>query len=243
MIHHTTVGTDIAAIGLWDVQHGRNDLSAMPYAEAEQALQADAKGGRLFYINTGADGACDVHLYVDETVPPDLLAHYKSLNRQFLLRSPSGRLVAGGVEVYTGAVSEEDHEGDTVQVASGEYLVQLHELNEGDVNDPAHLGQVVGEADYAYFQGRSGGSRMGCGLLAAGLILLVFQLWMAGLPLFLAGVGILLYRSWSNGADERFQDIKDRIEDYHAQYPLFIFSLMPVEDGDAHEGGWHTLES
>jgi hypothetical protein len=243
MIHRTTVGTDIAMIGLWDVQHMRPELKDMSGGEQGEMLEADARSGRLFYIHTSGDGGCDVHIIVDEPVPPHLLVHYKSLNRRFLLRCPSGRVLTDGVEYYAHVREAEEELGTPVQIDAGDYLLQLHELNEAEINEPAHLASVLGAEDFAYLEGRSGPSGLGCGLLVAGVGLLVFQHWVIGLPVLLAGAGLHIYRAWRNHVDDRYQSIKQRLSEYHDQFPLFIFSLEAVDDVEGHEGGWHTLEA
>ena len=73
MFHKCFIGTDASKLGLWDVQHTRTDTESMEPAELSEMGRADARGGRVFIINTGMDGAWDVHLYVDEGVPDDVL--------------------------------------------------------------------------------------------------------------------------------------------------------------------------
>lgn len=242
MIHRTAIGTDIAMLGLWDAQHARRELKELDYEEMEQALQADAKGGRLFYVKTGSDGECDVNLYVDEAIPDDVQHFYKSLNRKFLLRCPSGRLVAGGLEEYAGTARGPVSDSEPVQVDAGDYVLEFHELNEGDINDPAHLAAVVGEEDHAYFLARGQTPRLGCGLLAASTVFLIFKLWPIGLPLLAVAVGLIFYRYWRNQTDSRYQDVKTRIAHYHSRFPLLIFHLSRADGDPGLEGGWHTME-
>lgn len=239
MIHRCPIGTDVAQLALWDAQHTRTDTESLSLEELDEILRADARGGRLFFVNTGSDGGCDIALYVDEPIPDDLLPFYKSLNRRFLLRCPSGRLLAGGAEGYTDL--EGQASGEAARIPSGDYVLQLHELCEGDVNEPERLSVVLGEEDYAYLHRAGYGWGWGCIGVVGGILLAGLIHWTWGLPFVVAGIGWTLQNTWRNRHDNRLKEIQQRVSEYNEQYPFFLFSLQKIEGDTDLTGGWHNL--
>lgn len=240
MIHRTSIGSDTAQLALWDAQHAWSVMEPMSQDEVDEALRADAIGGRIFYINTGADGGCDVALYIDKAVPEDSLIFYKSLNRRFLLRCPSGRLHAGGAEEYTSSRAESASQ--VMRIPSGDYVLQLHELCEGDLNDPERLANALGEEDYAYLREAKHGWGWGCLSTFAGALLGYFIHWTWGLPFVVAGAGWILQIVWRNRRDTRLKEIESRVSEYNDQYAFFLFTLQHVDADTQLKGGWHNLD-
>lgn len=241
MIHRAFIDTDAAQLAFWDVQHTRTGADSMELRELDEMWKADAWGGRVFYINTGSDGAWDIHLYVDEPVPEDLLLFYKTLNRRFLLRCPSGRLIAHGAEYYMADAEETPGSEDAIQIPPGDYELQLHELCDGDLKDPAYLETIVGEEDLAYYLSVNPGFNWGCAGLIAGALAGYFAHWSLGLIVAFAGIAWSVRRRWRHTHDERYADIDARIDADRNEYAFFICSLRRIEPDSGLRGGWYNL--
>ena len=142
------VGTDIARIGVWDPAHERHDLRTARYADYEAGLQAEARAGRLFFVNTGADGEYPIELYVDEEPPVADLQLYTLREGEFLICSQSGRLMAGGLEDFVSDTKQITSEEDHFEVAPGMYALSVYELQEEEFD--RRLPEFIGPEDYAY---------------------------------------------------------------------------------------------
>lgn len=241
MLHKSFIGTDVAQLALWDVQHTRTGAESMELSEVDDLWKADALGGRVFFINTGSDGAWDVHLYVDEPVPDERLQFYKTLNRRFLLRCPSGRLIADGAEYYMASAEDSPGSEDALQIPPGDYELQLHELCAGDLDDPAHLTTVVSRDDLDYYLSRNSGFGWGCVGLIAGAIIGAITHWYWGLCI---GMGVIIWggvKRWRHQNDTRFADIESRLDTDRNQYAFFICSLRRIEADTNLRGGWYNF--
>ena len=241
MINRSFIGTDAAQLAFWDVQHTRAGAESMELAELDEMWKADAWGGRVFFINTGSDGAWDVHLYVDESVPDDLLLFYKTLNRRFLLRCPSGRLIAHGAEYYMASADETPGSEDAIQIPAGDYELQLHELCDSDLKDPAYLETVLGKDDLDYYLSVNPGFSWGCAGLTTGVLVGCFVHWLWGLSIAVAGIGWTAWKRWRHKHDARHTDIDARIDADRAKYAFFICSLRRIEPDVGLRGGWYNL--
>lgn len=241
MFHKSFIGTDAAQLALWDVQHTRTGAESMELPELDELWKADALGGRVFFINTGSDGAWDVHLYVDEAVPDYVLVYYKTLNRRFLLRCPSGRLVADGAEYYMASAEETPDSADAIKIPAGDYELQLHELCASDLDDPAYLTTIVSKEDLDYYLSRNTGFGWGCAGLVAGAIIGAITHWYWGL--FVA-MGVIVWggvKRWRHQNDTRFADIESRLDADRNRYAFFICSLRPAGADSDLRGGWYNF--
>jgi hypothetical protein len=237
MFHKCFIGTDAAQLALWDVQHTRTGAESMELPELDELWKADALGGRVFFINT----AWDVHLYVDEAVPDDVLLYYKTLNRRFLLRCPSGRLVADGAEYYMASAEETPDSADAIKIPAGDYELQLHELCASDLDDPAYLTTIVSKEDLDYYLSRNTGFGWGCAGLVAGALVGAFTHWYWGL--FVA-MGVIVWggvKRWRHQNDTHFADIESRLDADRNRYAFFICSLRPAGADSDLRGGWYNF--
>ena len=243
MFHKRLIGTDVAQLAFWDVQHTRTGTESMELQELDDLWKADALGGRVFFINTGRNGAWDVHLYVDEAVPDDVLMYYKTLNRRFLVHCPSGRLIADGAEFYMASAEEALGSEDAIQIPPGDYELQLHELCAADLDDPDHLTSIVGTDDLDYYLSKNPGLGWGCAGLIAGALVGAFTHWFWGLLIALAAIGATALKRWYQMHDTRFADIEMRLDADRNQYAFFICSLRRIEGDSDLRGGWYNLGS
>lgn len=241
MLHKSFIGSDVAQLAFWDVQHTRAGTESTELEELDDLWKADALGGRVFFINMGRDGAWDVHLYVDEVVPDDLLAFYKTLNRCFLLRCPSGRLIADGAEFYMASAEEAPGSEDAIQIPAGDYELQLHELCAADLDDPAYLTTIVSKDDLDYYYSKNPGFGWGCVGLIAGALVGALTHWSWGLLIALAALGLTAVKRWRHKADSRFADIASRLDADRNRYAFFICSLRRIEGDTDLRGGWYNF--
>ena len=234
------LGTDIATIGVWDPARERHDLNSAKYRDYQSSLQSEAEAGRLFFINTSADGGYLTDIYVDQTPDPDLLNVYSTVDRDFLVVSESGRFIAGGIEDFVSKTKRITSREDDFSVAPGAYALSLHELLEDKMID--RLRHHIGEEDYAYYVAKSGGIAWGCLLFVLATIFLFAKLWVVSLSLFAVWVGYLVVRSRVRAADDRFGKIAMRVEAFDELFPVFIFVLRKLSDSTAVKGGWYELD-
>ncbi len=103
--------TDIAVIGIWDREIENKTVSKENFTK----LKNEAKEGRLFFINTKADGYYPIDIYVDEDIPKEVEKYFISQSKEFLLQVPSGKLKCDGVEKYA---KNKRHD---IQIPPGKY--------------------------------------------------------------------------------------------------------------------------
>ena len=99
MRYEIEAATDAASLLLFDPAALPSDFERRRYqqdvVETLEGLRAD---GSACWINTDADGAYLLHAYVDEPVPPELLAQADRLEATDAFPVPSGRLYLTGSE-------------------------------------------------------------------------------------------------------------------------------------------------
>jgi hypothetical protein len=233
------IGTDIATIGVWDPSHERHDLKNVKFADFEAGLQSEARDARLFFIYTGADGGFLTDIYVDENPDPDMLTLYSAVEREFLVTSESGRLIAGGVEDFVSDTKQITADEDQFSVSPGPYAIKIYELIEDEVF--IRLRNHIGEEDYAYYKSKSAGFPWGCLLFVIAVGFLFSRLWLVSASLFGLWLAYMVFRSRVRSADHRFQDIAKRLTALDNQFPPFIYVLRSVSEAGDVEGGWHNL--
>lgn len=240
MIFKHLIDTANTELALWDIQHARTDGEGLGNDEFDELLEADALGGRLFVLRTGSHKVIDFALYVDEAIPEAQLDFYKTLNRRFLLRCPSGRVTAGDTHAYTHG-PEDDSAIEPMRIPPGDYELQLHELCEGDLGDPVRMVELVGKQEYDEFLTAEQDWPWGCASLVAGLAIGWFAGWLWALPIAALGYGWAWRRRALVRADPRLREITERIEAHRKEYPYVLFTLRRRDDPEDLKGGWHSL--
>ena len=138
------MGTDIAAVGVWDPGI---DHTAMPdgYRASIAYIEAQARAGQLFYINTGGDGGYPVDIYLNEQPDPDTLSLYNSPDRAFLITSQTGRLIAGGLEDFGNPKPQITNLADIVTTAQRlvSYLNKSYVFNEYKCSTSVSIGVAI----------------------------------------------------------------------------------------------------
>src|SRR5262249_42288870 len=143
---------------------------------------SEAEAGRLFFINTGADGGYPTDIYVDETPDSELLEVYTTNGREFLIRSESGRLIAGGLEDYGSDGPQITSQQDEFAGEPGRHALTLYQLDDERADERAR--RYLGEDDYDYYQRRTTGTPWGCLMFVAALIVSFLKLWLVTLAVF-----------------------------------------------------------
>jgi hypothetical protein len=93
MKHIVGTGTDIASVLIFDPSALPSDYDQRPKQQLE-IIRKMHQDQRLFYVQTGADGACLIHAFVDEVMPDYLrpFIHEPYVHEHFEV--PSGRGIA-----------------------------------------------------------------------------------------------------------------------------------------------------
>lgn len=110
--------TDIASHVLYDPSIGGR-------VEKEAEVEAAARAGTLLAMYTAGDGALGYRIYVDEDLPDALRGRVATTHEGLLLKVPSGKLVASGLEHHGDATKA----AATAEVPAGNYLVDAYELD------------------------------------------------------------------------------------------------------------------
>ena len=233
------IGTDIATIGVWDPAHERHDLKTVKFADFEAGLQSEAHDGRLFFINTGADGGYLTDIYIDEEPDSKQLSVYSRVEREFLITSQSGKLIAGGIEDFVSTSKQITSHKDQFAVSPGTYAIRVYELIEDKLID--RIRDHIGEDDYAYYEGKSAGFPWGCLLFVIAIGFLFSRLWLISAGSFAIWLAYVVVRSRVRRADSRFQEIAQRVLAFDSDYPPFIYVLRSVPAANDVKGGWYNL--
>src|SRR5689334_22022568 len=88
-------------------------------------MLASAETGALLPMYTAADGEIGYRLFVDEELPYEMRQRIAKTTKDVLLRVPSGKLVASGLE-YVGEATEA---ASSAEIPAGNYLIDVHELD------------------------------------------------------------------------------------------------------------------
>lgn len=243
-IYTFDAGTDVATVGVWDRKWSAEDFlkkTGKGIGGGLQWQEALARDGGAFYISTGADGSYPMALYVNQPVPAELLAKYRSYNQGYGLHVESGTVIVGGMEDCGRAKRAITSDKDEVQLAPGWYQVRLHENCAAEVDDPGKDERLAGLTPrerrvYTWYN-----RLMPCGCLpmVVGAILLLSKKYLWGLGvagggiLWMVAVGVIFSKLL--GHDE----ITKKVRGVELANPAFILELQSVPG--PLPGGWiHT---
>lgn len=106
-------------------QHALYDPSIAWNVDDDKALEVAVRAGSLLAMHTVTDGSLDYRVYVDEELPETLRPRIitTTTTKDVLLRVPSGKLVASGIEHVRGP------EAASIELRPGNYLVDVYELD------------------------------------------------------------------------------------------------------------------
>ena len=229
-------GSDVAMIGAWDAERGAQAFTAEERKRLSEALDADANAGHIFVLHTGADGAGPVDVYLDEPIPPDVLAHLTPLGDECVLALPSGTLVVDGVEYYRTKKPDVRPSNRTATVPAGDYLLRCFatkdEEGEATPRSEQELEAIVGRDELRYYERVT---RSGC--RTGALLLLLFPALLPVLGYKIAVPNTLVVvvayfniREWMLRRSPRFTRLRETITAFRLerQTPTFVLELRRV---------------
>lgn len=153
-------GTDGAMLALWDPAALPDDFDARYRQETLELLETLQDQGRLYWTETGADGAYRLHLYLDEPVPEALAPFLGERVEIPELQVPGGALWFAGAEY---AFRTDDsllraypHQGTRLTLPIGSYRACVFPVEYPEDYVEEQLHQRLGEANYQ-FRKASGG--------------------------------------------------------------------------------------
>ena len=244
----TEAGTDVAMLGIWDADAPTDDVGKSNYKDYQAILDADARDGKLIYINTYSDGGYPMGIVADRAaLPSGVLDGYDAVDRALFIHTPTGRLVVGGLEDYRSSKPQITSEKDVFEVDPGIYQASAYQLIDDEERIIDELKRQVGEDEYEYYSTRPTGCLAASFLIPAGLVASVFWSWWAMLIAFVLSIGYAAYRTKANTQDERFMAVKSVADEWDAAHPVILFVLEKVEEMQESDGffdldGQHAQE-
>ena len=129
MKHVIEAGTDAASLILYDPGVLPPDFDTSTHDDPVGLLEGLHGQGRVYWINTGADGAYLLHAYVDEPIPSQLEPHIQDPIKVPEFYVPTGRLYFVGSE-YCGsgvdaALARYSHMGGSFTLRPGVYRLTM----------------------------------------------------------------------------------------------------------------------
>lgn len=210
--------TDVAQHALYDPG------VALPPADDSDRVLAAVPDGKLFVVDTAADGELHWCLFVDEPLPADLGARVERETPDALLRVPTGRLATSGLE-YVGRAAEKATA--TVEVPPGSYLVDVYELDfDWDRDIVPVLEREIG-AGYRR-EGRVG--PVGGMLVLSGLVAAAIGLFSWSFSVFGAGVGIAVLGAVVLAVGLPRGDYEQRKRAIAMRFPSLVLVLRRLPD-------------
>jgi hypothetical protein len=219
--------TDVANHALYDPS------VVTSHAEDPEKTLALVPDGRLFVVDTAADGEIHWRLYVDEPMPAELQPRIERATRDILLRVPTGRLCASGLE-YVG--QSDDTATSSVGVPAGNYLVDVFELDfDWDRDIAPVLEREIGAGYKRELRvGPLGGLAIFVGLVVAVIGALTWHVSLLG-----AGLGVLLLGVVVLAVGLPKGDYEAKKRAIAMRFPSLVLVLRPLaDDADVtgHEG-------
>ena len=220
-----TSWTDVAIHALYDPTVAKREHKL-------DGVHASAATGDLLAIDAG-DGDLGLGVYLDEPIPADFEARVQNITRDILLRVPSGRLCATGLENIG---DEAEMKASTISVPPGDYLVDAYDLEfdwDRDI-DPVLVRELGSSYKRELRLGGFGGAVLLGGLVSAvlGLVLWRPGVLIAGILGILIGIGAL--RLGVPGAD--FEARRDAIVRRFPSVVLVLRRLPADADLAAYHG-------
>ena len=196
--HVIEAGTDAATLILYDPEVLPTDFDSGTHDDPVGFLEQLHAQGRVYWINTGADGAYLLHAYVDEPIPFSLGAHFKDPVVVEAFHVPSGRLYFVGSEFagsgVDAALERYSHMGGSFTLRPGVYRLTMARAEYPDGLQENLLRQEVTPGAYGLHQS------MGCFVwlailcafgFAATLVAEFFRPWRPYLlPLLVLGIAL-----------------------------------------------------
>lgn len=179
--------TDVAQHALCD------DSIAPSHGSDHSELLGRVPDGQLLVVDTAADGEIHWRIYVDEPLPDELRTAIESETKDVLLRVPSGKLVACGLE-YVGRA--EARAKTSLDVPAGNYLADIYER---DIDWDRDIGPTLEQELGADYKREGWVGPLGGVLLLAGIVICLvgafsWSLLLLAIGLGTATLGVVVFR-------------------------------------------------
>lgn len=218
------VSTDVAALGIWD--------RAQPDPAHATTLEQLAQQGAACIIHMGADCSGAVDVFIDESIPAELLAESTATADERTVVVQSGEVVIDGVE-YFAAGSSTSSGTSPVRLANGTYRAHVRTAkNPDELPEPSsekEIRRIIGAEEVAYYDKRNkNGLLIGLSTLLILPVLLFLTRWFVAVPVTL---GVFLayfwFLQWALKRDARYQKVGDRITRLRlaGERPILVIQL------------------
>lgn|SRR5262245_15982390 len=154
MKHVIEAGTDAATLILFDPGALPADTDGRLADDPTELLESLHAGGRVYWIDTHADGSYTLHAYIGEPVPEALRPYTRDPVVVEAFHVPTGRLYFIGAE-YTGAeefVRRHLRMGGDFELRTGVYRLTMSETDYPEGLDEDQLRQEVPAGAYRLLQ-------------------------------------------------------------------------------------------
>lgn len=248
MKRRVEVATDIARIGVWDESLNTVPIPDLSISEVEKTIAEETAHGRLFLIQLGGDWGGTVDVYVDSSLEPEHRKKMSACPGEFLLCSPSGRIVVGGVEDFRSSEQRVTSDTSIVPIQAGEYGLKCYKRNadDGEVPDmpePEEIEAAVGSDLYAHYRTWNRRASKGFWLLLLIVPITYWFGWIVGILATLAVViGFFHAVEWVQNRDAKYGEAEAAVEAAIASGqatmpPIFALELRRLEAGHQLSGG------
>ena len=223
-------GTDGATVVLWDPEALPADFEARYRDEALDLLEALQRQGRLFWTETGGDGAFLLHVYLDVPVPESLAGHCEDPLEIARFQVPSGVLQFAGAEyVYRqddAFLVAHAHMGSRLELPAGTYHARIYRVEYPVDYVEEQVRSRLGKDAYQYRE-TSGGLIAGAAILTLIGIIVLFLSRLAGWSLAVAGVAALLWVAVVvRVRSPRYHEVGERSGEIEQDYPSIVVELQ-----------------
>ena len=223
-------GTDGATVVLWDPEALPADFDARYRAEALDLLDALQRQGRLFWTETGGDGAYRLHVYLDEPVPESRAGDVADPVEIAQFQVPSGVLQFAGAEyVYRqddAFLAAHPHMGSRMELPAGTYRARIYRAEYPADFVEEQVRSRLGKDAYQYRE-ISGGLIAGAAILTLIGIIVLFLSRLAGWSLAVAGVAALLWVAVvMRVRSPRYHEVGERSGEIEREYPSIVLELQ-----------------
>lgn len=227
-------GTDGATVALWDPEALPVDFDARYRDEALDLLEALQDEGRLFWTETGGDGAYLLHVYLDERLPESLASYCLDPIEIARFRVPSGVLHFAGAEyVYRdddAFFTSHPHMGSRMELPAGTYCARIYRVEYPDNYVEQQVRAQLGGDAYGYRE-ISGGLIAGAAVLTLIAIIVLFLSRLAGWSLAVAGLAAVLWVAVVvRVRSPQYREVGERSEEVEREYPSIVAAFQSVEE-------------
>jgi hypothetical protein len=232
--HIIEAGTDAASLILYDPAVLPSDFDTSTHDDPVGLLEGLHAQGRVYWINTEADGAYLFHAYVDEPIPSVLEQHVKDPTIVEAFQAPSGRLYFVGSEFcgsgVEAALKQYPHMGGSFTLSPGVYRLTLADMEYPDGWHENLLRNEVTAGAYGLHQS------MGCSvwlaiLCAIGFAVAVFgEIFRPWRPYLLPPLAFGVAAPFVLARIRLYRETSERYREIQRQHPAYVAHLELQRD-------------